>query len=77
MAALKRVDVGLASLELFRELAISTATFYKERSKYGGMDTTMMARMKEFEAEDARQKKIYIEEDAKCEDRHISPCKQW
>ncbi|MDH6300884.1 transposase, partial [Polynucleobacter sphagniphilus] len=48
MDALKRVDAGLAVPEICRELGISTATFYKWRSKYGGMDTSMMARMKEL-----------------------------
>ncbi|MDH6300976.1 transposase-like protein, partial [Polynucleobacter sphagniphilus] len=48
MDALKRVDAGLAVPEVCRELGISTATFYKWRSKYGGMDTSMMARMKEL-----------------------------
>ena len=46
MDALKRVDAGLAVPELFRELGISSATFYKWRSKYGGMDVSMIARLK-------------------------------
>ena len=37
--ALKRVEAGLTVPELCRELGISTATFYKWRSKSGGMDT--------------------------------------
>jgi hypothetical protein len=45
MDALKRVDAGLAVPEVCRELGISTATFYKWRAKYGGMDTSMMARI--------------------------------
>ena len=65
--ALKRVDSGLAVPEICRELGISTATFYKWRAKYGGMDTSMMARMKELEAENARLKKMYIEEKLKAE----------
>ena len=62
MDALKRVDAGLAVPEVCRELGISSATFYKWRAKYGGMDASMMARMKELEAENARLKKMYIEE---------------
>jgi hypothetical protein len=38
MAALKRVEAGLPVPEMCRELGISTATFYKWRSKFGGMD---------------------------------------
>jgi len=46
MAGLKRVETGLAVPEICRELGISSATFYKLRAKFGGMDTSMMARMK-------------------------------
>ena len=65
--ALKRVEAGLAVPELCRELGISTATFYKWRSKYGGMDVSLMARMKELEAENARLRKMYVEERLKAE----------
>ncbi len=40
--------------DLCRELGISSATFYKWRAKYGGMDTSMMSRMKELEDENRR-----------------------
>jgi putative transposase len=62
MEALKRVKAGLPVPELCREVGISTATFYKWRAKFGGMDTSMMARMKELEEENRRLKKMYIEE---------------
>ncbi|KRB81552.1 transposase [Noviherbaspirillum sp. Root189] len=65
--ALKRVEGGLSVPELCRELGISSATFYKWRAKYGGMDTSMMARMKELEAENARLKKMYAEERLKAD----------
>ena len=45
LEALKRAEAGLAVPELCRELGISSATFYKWRSKYGGMDASMMSRM--------------------------------
>ena len=32
-------------------LGVSTATFYKWRAKYGGMDTSMMSKLKELEEE--------------------------
>ena len=67
MDALKRVEAGLAVPELCRELGISTAAFYKWRAKFGGMDTSMMSRMKELEAENRRLKKMYIEEKLKAE----------
>ena len=47
--------------DLCREHGMSAATFYKWRSKYGGMDASLMSRMKELEAENARLKKMYAE----------------
>ena len=44
MDALKGVDAGLGVPDICHELDISSATFYKCRAKYGGMDTSMMAR---------------------------------
>jgi putative transposase len=77
MEALKRVDAGLVLPDICRELAISTAAFYKWRSKYGGMDTSMMARLKELEAENARLKKMYIEEKLKAEIVTEALAKKW
>ena len=77
MEALKKVDAGLAVPEICRELGISTATFYKWRAKYGGMDTSMIARMKELEAENARLKKMYIEEKLKAEIVTEALAKKW
>ena len=77
MDALKRVDAGLAVPDVCRELGISSATFYKWRAKYGGMDTSMMARMKELEAENARLKKMYIEEKPKAEILNEAITKKW
>ncbi len=77
MDALKRVDTGLAVPDVCRELGISSATFYKWRAKYGGMDTSMMARMKELETENARLKKMYIEEKLKAEIVTEALAKKW
>lgn len=67
MDALKRAEVGVAVPEICRVLGVSTATFYNWRSKYGGMDVSLMARMKELEAENARLRKMYVEEKIKAE----------
>ena len=77
MDALKRVDAGLAVPDVCRELGISSATFYKWRAKYGGMDASMMARMKELESENARLKKMYIEEKLKAEILNEAITKKW
>jgi putative transposase len=65
--AVKRVEAGLGVPDICRELGISTATFYKWRAKYGGMDVSMMSRMKELEEENRRLKKMYLEEKLKAE----------
>jgi putative transposase len=67
METLKRVDAGLGVPDVCRELGISTATFYKWRAKYGGMDVSMMSRLKELEEENRRLKKMYLEEKIKAE----------
>ena len=53
------------------------ATFYKWRSKYGGMDTSMMARMKELEEENRRLKRMYAEERMKAEIVAEALAKKW
>ena len=67
LAVLKQAEAGTPVPQLCREHGISSATFYKWRSKFSGMDTSMMARMKELEAENARLRKMYIEEKLKAE----------
>ena len=69
MAILKQAEAGTPIPELCREHGMSTATFYKWRAKYGGMDTSLMKRMKELEEENRRLKKMYAEERLKAEIR--------
>ncbi len=49
IAILKQAEAGSPVPELCREHGISNATFYKWRTKFGGMDASLMARMKELE----------------------------
>jgi putative transposase len=67
MSILKQAAAGIAVPELSREHGISSATFYKWRSKYGGMDLPMITRLKELEHENARLKKMYAEERLKAD----------
>ena len=46
---------------LCREHGISSATFHKWRAKFGGMDASLMTRMKELEEENRRLKKLLAE----------------
>ena len=77
MEALKRVEAGLSVPEICRELGISSATFYKWRAKFGGMDVPMIARLKELEAENSRLKKMYAEERLKAEILNEALTKKW
>jgi putative transposase len=61
LAVLKQAEAGSPVPELCREHGISSATFYKWRSKFGGMDASLMARMKELEDENRRLKKLYVD----------------
>ncbi len=60
-----------------REMGVSPATFCKWRAKYGGMDTSMMARLKELEVENAQLKKVYAEERLKAEILNEALTKKW
>lgn len=64
IAVLKEAEAGTPVPELCRTHGISNATFYKWRSKFGGMDASLMSRMKELEDENRRLKKLYV--DAQC-----------
>ena len=56
---------------------MSDATFYKWRAKFGGMDVSMMARLKELEDENRRLKKMYAEERLKAEVLNEAITKKW
>lgn len=77
MAILKQAEAGTPVPELCREHGMSSATFYKWRSRYGGMDASMMARLKELEDENRRLKKMYAEERLKAEIVQEALQKKW
>ncbi len=62
LSIIKQNEGGIPVVDLCREHNISAALFDRWRSKFGGMDISMMTRMKELEAENARLKKMYAEE---------------
>ena len=64
---LNQAEASTPVAELGRENGMSDATFYKWRAKFGGMDVSMMARLKELEEENRRLKKMYAEERLKAE----------
>jgi putative transposase len=67
MSILKQAEVGVPVPELCRQHGMSSATFYKWRSKYGGMDASMVSRLKELEQENNRLKRMYADVSLKYE----------
>ena len=77
LAILKQAEAGTPVPELCREHGISGATFYKWRAKFGGMDASLMTRLKELEEENRRLKKMYADERLKAEIIQEAMAKKW
>ncbi len=77
IAILKQNEAGTPVADLCREHGMSQASFYKWRSKYGGMDASLMKRLKALEDENRRLKKMYAEERLKCEIAREAIEKKW
>ena len=58
---LKQADAGMPIKELCRKGGFSDATFYKWRTKFGGMDVSDAKRLKELEGENSKLKKLLAE----------------
>ena len=59
---LKEHQAGLGAKELCRKHGVSDATFYKWRSKYGGMEVSDAKKLRALEAENAKLKKLLAEQ---------------
>lgn len=55
---LKQQESGVATSELCRQHNISSATFYKWKAKFGGMNANEAQRLRQLEAENAKLKRI-------------------
>jgi len=58
---LKGAEAGRSVTDLCREYAISQTTFYKWKTKFGGMEVSDVRRLKDLEAEHSRLKQMYAE----------------
>jgi putative transposase len=58
---LKEQEAGAATAEICRRHGISSATFYKWKAKYGGLEVSEARRLKALEDENARLKKLLAE----------------
>lgn len=61
VSVLAEADAGLKVNDLCRKHGISAATYYKWKSKYGGMEASQLKQMKELESELSQYKKMYAE----------------
>lgn len=61
IGVLNQVEAGKKVQDVCREHGISPATYYKWKSRYGGMSASELKRVKELEVENARLKKMYAE----------------
>jgi putative transposase len=55
---LKEQEAGMATAEVCRRHGISSATFYKWKSKYGGLEVSDARRLRQLEQENERLKKL-------------------
>ena len=56
---LKEFDTGKTVVEITREYGVSSASFYKWRSKYAGMNSKELKRLKQLEDENRKLKQMY------------------
>ncbi len=61
VAMLKQHEQGIKANDIARTNGISDKTFYRWKSKYGGMDANELKRVKELESENAKLKRMYAD----------------
>lgn len=61
VAMIKQHEQGVRAIDIAREHGISEKTFYRWKSRYGGMSVSELKRVKELEAENSKLKRMYAE----------------
>lgn len=61
VAILREQETGMATADLCRKHGVSSATFYKWKAKYGGLDVSDARRLKALEDENRKLKKLLAE----------------
>lgn len=62
IAAIKEHERGGATAEICRRLGVASQTFYRWKSKYGGMEVSQARRLRELEEENRRLKHIVADQ---------------
>lgn len=60
MSILKKAEVGVSVSDLCREHGMSSASFYKWRAKFGGLDASIIAEMRDIAGQNRRLKPIEV-----------------
>jgi putative transposase len=58
---LKEADAGRPVNEIWRKHGISSATYYKWKAKYGGLEASDVKRLRELEHENNKLKRLYAD----------------
>ena len=74
---LREQEAGTATAAVCRKHGISSATFYKWKAKYGGLDVSDARRLKALEDENRRLRKMYLDEKLKAEVVAEAIAKKW
>lgn len=62
IAILKEQESGMPTADVCRKHGVSSATFYKYKSKYGGLEVSDARRLRTLEQENARLKKLLADQ---------------
>ena len=58
IAVLKEHEAGMATVDVCRRHGVSSATFYKWKAKYGGLEVSDARRLRQLEEENTRLKRL-------------------
>ena len=61
VSILKGAEAGIPVKEVCRQHQISSACYYKWKSKFGGLSVSELRRNRELEAENSKLKRMYAE----------------
>lgn len=59
---LKEAETGVPTADIVRQHGISEQTFYRWKSRYGGMEISEAKRLKELEEENRRLKRLVADQ---------------
>lgn len=75
--ALKEVDAGAKAADVCRRLGVTETTFYRWKSKFGGMDVSDARRLKQLEDENRRLKQMVADQALELQAAKLVLSKKW